>query len=284
MTTNAIAVRPKQPLNPLRIVASALFIVFGILSAVSAVTMVGLHWTNFQALSAAQEYSPELGGLVLFEFFSLVTSIAAPVLAIAIGLIGLFLRKRWLQPILGGVLFAVVFLASWVWQIFIVQSEALAAFELTWAFQWTQSNESVISGDTFVGWAGLVAILLAFAVSAVAPLIAPKIAAPAVQELLEVAPTKTQTSQAQAQASVSTSQSNLTNLPMFALIGAFIIPLAGIILGHLSLSYMKKGQLSEENKGMAKAGLILGYGFVGFTFLVGLVFVIALISASVVGY
>jgi hypothetical protein len=74
------------------------------------------------------------------------------------------------------------------------------------------------------------------------------------------------------------------NLPLFALIGAFIIPLAGIILGHLSLSYMKKGQLSEENKGMAKAGLILGYVFVGFTFLVGLVFVIALISASVVGY
>jgi hypothetical protein len=282
MTTNAIAVRTKQPLNPLRIVASALFIVFGILSAVSAVTMVGLHWTNFQALSAAQEYSPELGGLVLFEFFSLVTSIAAPVLAIAIGLIGLFLRKRWLQPILGGALFAVVFLASWVWQIFIVQSEALAAFELTWAFQWTQSNESVISGDTFVGWAGLVVILLAFAVSAVASLIAPKIAAPAVQELLEVAPTKTQTSQAQA--SVSTSQSNLTNLPMFALIGAFIIPLAGIILGHLSLNYMKKGQLSEQNKGMATSGLILGYVFVGLGFLTGLILGIALIISASNGY
>jgi hypothetical protein len=282
MTTNTSAVKPKAPLSPLRIVSSVLFLLFGILSAVSALTMVGLHWTNFQALSTAQEYSPELGGLVLFELFSLVTSIAAPVLAIAIGIIGLFLRKRWLQPILGGLLFALVFLASWVWQIFIVQSEALAAFELTWAFQWTQANESVISGDTFVGWAGLVAIVLAFAVSAVASLITPNVAEPATQELLAMAPNKTQP--AQAQTTVSNSQSNLSNLPMFALIGAFIIPLAGIILGHLSLSYMKKGQLSEQNKGMATAGLILGYVFVGLGFLTGLILVIALIVSASTGF
>ena len=33
---------------------------------------------------------------------------------------------------------------------------------------------------------------------------------------------------------------------MFALIGAFVVPLAGIILGHLSLSYMKKADKNIE--------------------------------------
>ena len=75
-----------------------------------------------------------------------------------------------------------------------------------------------------------------------------------------------------------------TNLPMFALIGAFVVPLAGIILGHLSLSYMKKGQLSTQNKGMATAGLILGYVFVGLGFLTGLILVIALIVSASTGY
>jgi peptidyl-prolyl cis-trans isomerase B (cyclophilin B) len=67
---------------------------------------------------------------------------------------------------------------------------------------------------------------------------------------------------------------------MFALIGAFVVPLAGIILGHLSLSYMKKGQLSTQNKGMATAGLILGYVFVGLSFLTGLILFIVLIASA----
>jgi hypothetical protein len=74
------------------------------------------------------------------------------------------------------------------------------------------------------------------------------------------------------------------NLPLFALIGAFVIPLAGIILGHLSLSYMKKGQLSEQNKGMATAGLIIGYAFVGLSFLVGLILFIVLIVSAATGF
>ena len=71
---------------------------------------------------------------------------------------------------------------------------------------------------------------------------------------------------------------------MFALIGAFVVPLAGIILGHLSLSYMKKGQLSTQNKGMATAGLIIGYAFVGLSLLVGLILFIVLIVSAASGF
>ena len=57
----------------------------------------------------------------------------------------------------------------------------------------------------------------------------------------------------------ATSGSNV--LPLLALILAFFLPFASIVLGHVSLSQMKKGTMSAENRGLALAGLILGYVF-----------------------
>jgi hypothetical protein len=178
-----------------------------------------------------------------------------------------------LQPALGVFLFVAAFVVAWIFDFV-----KFGAIE-----HWTQSVD--VRGsylDNLIGWIALAVFGLALVLSVVASLISTK--SPATHaETEEVVMTQPAQSSRNATAQVS-GQSNLANLPLFALIGAFIIPLAGIILGHLSLSYMKKGQLSEQNKGMAKAGLILGYVFVGLSMLIGLILVIVLVVAAVTSY
>jgi Domain of unknown function (DUF4190) len=70
-----------------------------------------------------------------------------------------------------------------------------------------------------------------------------------------------------------------SNLPLVALILAFFVPLAAVIVGHISLNQMKQGLISSANQGMAKAGLILGYVFIGLGFLFGIIF--AVVYASI---
>lgn len=60
------------------------------------------------------------------------------------------------------------------------------------------------------------------------------------------------------------SLSSTANLPLFAVIGAVIMPLAGIILGHISLSQMKKGQIPSTNRVLAVSALAIGYAFTFF--------------------
>ncbi len=56
-------------------------------------------------------------------------------------------------------------------------------------------------------------------------------------------------------------QQDRTNpLAIVALIAAFVVPLAGIICGHIALSQIKR--TGERGHGLALAGTILGYVFV----------------------
>lgn len=75
-----------------------------------------------------------------------------------------------------------------------------------------------------------------------------------------------------------------SNLPLAALILAFFVPLAAVIVGHISLSQMKQGLISSRNVGMAKAGLILGYVFIGLGFLLGIIFAVVYAIAMSRGY
>jgi K+-transporting ATPase c subunit len=52
-------------------------------------------------------------------------------------------------------------------------------------------------------------------------------------------------------------------LPVLALILAFIFPIAGAIIGHVALGQMNKGQIVDTNRGLAKAGVIVGWVFTG---------------------
>ena len=59
----------------------------------------------------------------------------------------------------------------------------------------------------------------------------------------------------------TTPASDRTNvLAIIALIGAFVLPLAGIICGHIALGQIKR--TGEKGHGLALAGTILGYVFV----------------------
>jgi len=269
----------KAKINPLRIVSSALFFLFAILSVISAFTMTPVHFQNFQQISndaTRFNYIPNLIMLAYFELFRFVCSILAPLLGIGATLLGLVSKRRWLQSTIGIGLFIIVFPISWLLQwclsglVFVGQG-----------FYWTQSSTFLGEHfeDTFSGWIALVCGFLAVLISIVASIASPK-KFMTVSE--EKAPPVTNGGQVSgAPSAISSPQNNLNNLPLFALIGAFVIPLAGIILGHLSLNYMKKGQLSDQNQGMAKIGLILGYVFVGLSFIVGLVVAVALVVTSI---
>jgi hypothetical protein len=275
MTTNAIAARTKQPLNPLRIASSALFLLFGILSLISAVQMFSFYSspfffyiTNFSQLDIG------VVPYLLLDLVDLLTNIGAPIASIFIAVVGLRPKRKWRSTILGAALFFVTF--SFGWLLDLVQGRNV--------FMWTQNITITEEGqviDSPLGWSGLICLGLAVMFSILASALSPNTAEQFAQPEAAVVPQSTQPSPTTAQPS---GQSNLANLPLFALIGAFIIPLAGIILGHLSLSYMKKGQLSTQNKGMATAGLILGYVFVGLGFLVGLILFIVLIVSAASGF
>jgi hypothetical protein len=64
-----------------------------------------------------------------------------------------------------------------------------------------------------------------------------------------------------------------SQLPLIALIGGILFPLLGIIVGHIALGQMKRGEIPSSNMGLAKIGLILGYVFMGLGFLAVIAYV-----------
>ena len=67
-----------------------------------------------------------------------------------------------------------------------------------------------------------------------------------------------------------------SNLPVFALVGSFVFSPAGVVLGHMAISQMKRGQISSANRSLAVAGLVIGYIFTVIS-LISLIFVLALL-------
>ncbi|WP_425308322.1 DUF4190 domain-containing protein [Ammonicoccus fulvus] len=69
------------------------------------------------------------------------------------------------------------------------------------------------------------------------------------------------------------SQSTNT-LAIIALVTSFFVPIAGIICGHLSLGQIRR--TGENGRGLALAGLIIGYAYTAFIVLY-FIFVIAMV-------
>lgn len=69
-------------------------------------------------------------------------------------------------------------------------------------------------------------------------------------------------------------------LAILALIFGILVPVVGIILGHISLSQIKK--TGEEGRGLALAGTIVGYSLTGLSllFLIGYLVFFALLFAA----
>jgi hypothetical protein len=98
-----------------------------------------------------------------------------------------------------------------------------------------------------LGYAIILLILATTALTAVDLMMSKR--APAQIEVVEQAP------------SVTSSGGGNEQLPLIALICGFVFPVAGIIIGHIALGQIKRGQISSQNKGMATAGTALGYAF-----------------------
>jgi len=64
-----------------------------------------------------------------------------------------------------------------------------------------------------------------------------------------------------------------SQLPLIALIGGILFPLLGIIVGHIALGQMKRGEIPASNMGLAKTGLILGYVFMGLGILAAIAYI-----------
>jgi hypothetical protein len=60
-------------------------------------------------------------------------------------------------------------------------------------------------------------------------------------------------------------------LPIPSLVFALIFPIAGAIIGHVALSQMNAGRILDTNRGLAKAGVIVGWVLTGL-FILGSVF------------
>ncbi|WP_426517694.1 DUF4190 domain-containing protein [Diaminobutyricibacter sp. McL0618] len=52
-------------------------------------------------------------------------------------------------------------------------------------------------------------------------------------------------------------------LAIIAFVAAFVVPIAAIVLGHISVSQLRTS--GEQGRGLAIAGLIIGYVFTAFT-------------------
>jgi hypothetical protein len=92
--------------------------------------------------------------------------------------------------------------------------------------------------------------------------------------------------QSAAQPAPTVTQAAPTNtLAIITLIAAFVLPLAGIITGHIALKQLKTS--GESGHALAKWGLILSYIFVGLGVLfaiIWLVIVAAVVATAPMAY
>jgi hypothetical protein len=75
-----------------------------------------------------------------------------------------------------------------------------------------------------------------------------------------------------------------SQLPLVALLGGILFPLLGIIVGHIALAQMKRGEIPSSNMGLAKTGLILGYVFMGLGVLAVAIYVVLFAAIAGSGF
>lgn len=235
-------------MNPLRLASSILFFVVGIAGCFNGAFPVALD-----ILRHISDYGTNVVVLLLF----IATVFIVPIAGIALGIMGLVDRRGTLHFFGASAVFLIVGPISWLVQafyIFVMKS---------WTdIYWTTAPDN---GDV-LGWLVLAGLTLATALTVVAkftqkklPVAAPRPVAPAVSAATPV---------------VGNGTAPLSNLPVFALVAAFIVPIAAVILGHISLGQINRGQISNQNRGLAVAGLVLGYVFMALSIIATVLFAI----------
>ena len=234
-------------MHPLRLASSILFFIVGIASYFN----VSFPWVfEFVTHLSMFGYDP----LLIFDVFAV--SIL-PIAGVVLGIIGLVDRRGSLHFVASAILFCLEAPFSWL-----LQSIYVYVLHSGTEVYWTPGT----SNQDVFGWLLLVGLAIATALTVVAkftqknlPMAAPRPVAPAVSAAAPV---------------VGNGTAPLSNLPVFALVAAFIVPIAAVILGHISLGQINRGQISNQNRGLAVAGLVLGYVFMALSIIATVLFAI----------
>jgi hypothetical protein len=256
-------VNPRPAINPLRIVAAILYFLVAVTSLFNG-ELLNLPY-NYQYFD---DQPLEVQVFIIHHTFSL---IAIPLGAIGLGLIALLSKKKALLLILSIAYFVLIAPLSWILQLFIAAN--YEGWVVLWTMPFMDTNGYWSDGPFVI--AKLVGFTLALLLAIVASVTSANSApATVASEAVLVNPTSVPNGQ------TYSAGSTVSNLPIFALVGAFFFPIVGVVLGHISLSQMKKGQIPSDNRGLALAGLILGYVFIGIGFIASIIVIITLIVSA----
>lgn len=226
-------------------------------------------------LEVARFTDPETSAGFAFQYWLLVSFIA-----VLIGLVTLVLAFVRFSKVLNAILIGSGFVLIPIAGTLALTQFVLGELDLSYFpqyFWFDQTFETTLTSVGNVLW------VLALIAAVVSLLIKPKVAVATVEVATQSAPVANQfdpmTGERIAPAGyVAPAPSYVappaglapSNLPMIALILAFFAPVGAVIVGHISLNQMKLGQISSENLGMAKTGLILGYLFTGLGVILGI--------------
>ena len=242
--------RPKFQLNILRLVSGIFFVITAVMSAFNDVLRDLPFFVN--SWQGVIEFP---ASLALYHYVFL--SVSLPLVCLALAVTGILAKSGKLWAIAAGVYFLLCWPLSFV-MTWLLQNN----FDFShWQMLWT-SNEILNSGSTITF---IIASLLAVVSMFV------KLGKP-----LQLT-SENQISNIQPVVNVG---APISNLPIFALVGAFVVPLAGIIIGHISISQMNRGLISSQNRSMATIGMILGYVFTVLSIVIFIVSFMALIALN----
>ncbi len=253
-------------------------IMFGIIAILSLFNPI------FGVFQFALEYTfGSENPLPIATFFEVLLTVLIPVLLVLGAVLGFVLRKPKVH-----VLFVALIFALWY------------LLDLVFALLWASAAEYSFEGRNFASTLvpvfvdfnvyGLAKFLFIFvgALAVVSLFVKPREPKPAFAQVQPLgAPVAPNVAQAPAAAPAPNyvapapgvpAMGAPSQLPIFALVAAFIVPLAGIIMGHISLNQMNKGQISSQNRTMAIAGLALGYVFMALGFLAGIILIVVILS------
>ena len=255
----------RPSINPLRLVAGIIYFLVAIGSLFNG-ELWNILWFR-DVLDSIPSW--ELG----FLYHHIFAVIALPIGGLAVGLVSILGKNKLALLLLSTAYFVAVLPVSWL-----AQYLTYNGYWFCWGISFMDVRNEF--NDTPTSWLMFAGFTVAFIAGVVAAL-AKSSGTPTLSsdDQAGVNQGYTQTTQPAAPGTFP------SNLPIFALVGAFIFPIVGVVLGHISLSQMKRGQIVSDNRGLALAGMVIGYVFIGLSFIFGIILIVALvINASRTSY
>jgi hypothetical protein len=216
----------------------------------------------------------------LGTWFVIIWSIVAPLLAIFAAISPALKVKPQLTLLLVAATLTIVLLleplTSLFWSIQAQRPIGLETLRQAFFPGFDQSVNIGRSLATVFGILGAISLAIAFTVK-------PK-ASPSPESFAQVPSNQAIPGAASPSQNFSQSGQVPSAYPTLTLVLAFFSPVIAVILGHVTLNHMRRGLISSANISNAKAGLIVGYVFIGLGFIVFIGWVIFLTAYMAGGF